>query len=63
MARKTKESKRIDALVEAAFDRHGCNIQFNVMDLGEIHRAGVNALANGQDLDEAMKVAITQYRL
>jgi pyruvate-formate lyase len=63
MARQTKQEKQIDNLVEAAFNQHGHHIQFNVMDLGKIHRAGVDAVKAGQDLDAAMLAAIAQYRV
>jgi hypothetical protein len=63
MARQTKQEKQIDNLVEAAFNRHGHNIQFNIMDLGKIHKAGVEAVKTGQDLDTAMLAAIAQYRV
>lgn len=63
MARKTKEAKRMEALVDDAFRRLGNNIQFNIMDLGKIHDAGMFALAGGQDLDTAMQAAIAKYRV
>lgn len=62
MARKSKQEKRIDDMVEAAFYKHGSNIQFNIMDLGKIHKAGVDALLAGQDLDAAILAAIASYR-
>jgi ABC-type transporter Mla MlaB component len=76
MAKQTKEEKRIDKVVEAAFNKFGQGIQFNIMDLGKIHSAGV-AAANacvspgvtfGSVLElhaivEAVKHAIEQYRL
>jgi metal-sulfur cluster biosynthetic enzyme len=62
MVRKTKEEKRIEAATEAAFNLHGKNIQFNVMDLGKIYNAGVNAGKAGQSIEDAVKAAITQYK-
>lgn len=62
MARKTKQDKLIDSQVESAFNRHGKNIQFNIMDLGKIHDAGVRAAQAGNDVDEAVILAIEQYR-
>ena len=60
--RKTKEDKRIDTLVAAAFNQHGKNIQFNIMDLGKIHDAGAAAAKAGQSVDDAVITAIAQYR-
>ena len=62
MARQTKESKRIDAAVADAFRRLGNNIQFNIMDLGKIHDAGVAAGVAGQDIDAAVAGAIAKYQ-
>ena len=38
--RKTKEAKRIENATEAAFKKHGCNVQINIMDIGKILKAG-----------------------
>ena len=62
MARQTKEAKRIDNAVDAAFKTHGNNIQFNIMDLGKIHDAGVAAGQAGGDIDAAVIAAIAKYR-
>jgi hypothetical protein len=62
MARQTKQDKQIDQAVEAAFYRHGNHVQFNIMDLSKIHRAGVEAVKAGQDLDTAMLAAVAKYR-
>jgi hypothetical protein len=63
MARKTKEEKRIEMATEQAFKLHGQNIQFNIMDLGKIHNAGVNAGKAGQSIEDAVKAAIEQYKV
>jgi hypothetical protein len=63
MARQTKQEKQIDSLVAAAFNQYGYHIQFNIMDLGKIHKAGVDAVKAGQDLDAAMIAAIAQYEV
>jgi hypothetical protein len=63
MARQTKEDKRIDKAVEESFKKHSSNMQFNVMDLGKIHAAGVKAGKEGKDIDTAVKEAIEQYRI
>jgi len=61
MARKKKNP--IDDAVAAAFNKHGSNIQFNIMDLGKIHDAGVLAAAGGMDaIDAAVIEAIAKYR-
>ena len=62
MARKTKAEKVIDAQVEAAFQRHGSCVQFNVMDLGKIMNAGRDAAIAGTSVDDAMVAAVEQYR-
>ena len=62
MARQTKEEKRIDAAADAAFYKHGNQIQFNIMDLGKIHDAGVVAGRAGGDIEAAVVAAITKYR-
>lgn len=53
--RKTKEVKQAERL--------GGGIQFNVMDLGHINKAGVDAALKGEDVDAAVKAAIDKYRL
>lgn len=63
MARKTKEEKRIDAEVEAAFYKVGGNRQFNIMDLGKIHDAGKTAALNGQDVLVAVSAACDKYEI
>ena len=62
MARQTKEDKRIDAAADAAFYKHGNQIQFNIMDLGKIHNAGVVAGKAGKDIEAAVIEAIAKYR-
>ena len=54
--------KKIKAAVSEAFRIHGNCIQFNIMDLGKIFKAGENAGIAGQNIDEAVKAAIQQYR-
>lgn len=58
---RSKADKAIDALVEAAYGRHGNGVQINIMDLGNIMDAGREAARSGQDIDEAVKAAIEQY--
>jgi len=60
MAKMTK--KKIDAAVEAAYQRHFDRVPVNMMDLPKIMNIGRNALANGEDLDAAMAAAVPQFR-
>ena len=62
MARKTKTEKLIEQQVEAAFQRHGSRVQFNVMDLSKIMNAGHVAARAGTSVDDAMIAAVAQYR-
>ncbi len=64
MARKTKEEKRIEAAVEAAFKRHSPGNPISVFDIGKVMTAGTNAaLAGGDDaaIDTAVKAAFDLY--
>ena len=63
MARKTKEEKRIENEISAAFYKFGGNIQFDIMDLPKIHQAGAVAAASGGSVEEAVKAAIENYRM
>ena len=62
MVRTTKESKKIDAAVSAAYHRHGNGIQVNMMDLSKIMHAGRTAVIDGGDLDAAIIAALKIYR-
>lgn len=62
MARLTKEEKRIEKEVEAAFKLHGNCIQFNIFDLGKISKAGREAGKVGGNIEDAVKAAIQVYR-
>lgn len=61
MARKTKEEKRIEDATEAAFNKVGNCRQFNIMDLGKIHDAGMSAGRAGQDIEAAVSAACDKY--
>lgn len=61
MAKKKKNS--FEQAVESSFSRQGCNVQFNIFDLSKIHKAGMDAANAGQNIDEAVKLAIAKYRL
>ena len=54
--------KKIKAAVSEAFRVHGNCIEFNMMDLGKIFKAGENAGIAGGDIVQAVKDAIQQYR-
>lgn len=62
MPRQTKEQKRIEREVEAAFSKHGSNAQFDIMDLSKISAAGRTAAAEGKDIEAAVVEAIAKYR-
>ncbi len=62
MPRMTKEEKRIEKETEQAFNKNASGIQFDIMDLGKIHQAGVNAGKANQSIEEAVKAAIQTYR-
>lgn len=63
MARKSKEEKKIDELVAAAFKTHGDRIEFNIMDLSKISKAGRDAAAGGPEaIEQAVIAAIAKYR-
>jgi hypothetical protein len=59
--RKTKEAKRIENVTEAAFKKHACNVQINVMDIGKIFKAGELAGIAGEDIETAVVNAIANY--
>jgi hypothetical protein len=55
--------KAMERLIEASFKKHSNGLQIPIMKLGDIFRAGKEALENGLDLDDAMKAAIDLYRV
>lgn len=54
--------KKIKAAVSEAFRVYGNCIQFKMGDLGKIFNAGESAGIAGQDITQAVKDAIQQYR-
>jgi len=57
-----KRRTKIEALVDAAFMAVGTNRQFNIMDLGKIHRAGMAAAPGGPAaILAAVSAACDQY--
>lgn len=63
MPRQTKEDKRIEAAVNAAFYKHGNCRQFSIMDLGKIRNAGIEAGKAGQDINAAVAAACDEYEV
>ena len=61
MARRTKAEIQFDRDYDAAFSRHGSCRQFNVMDLSKIRAAVRTAVAGGQSVDEAVRVACDAF--
>jgi hypothetical protein len=57
----TKEEKRIELAVEAAFRKCGNGVQVGIFDIGKIMRAGEQAAAVGGDIETAMSAAFTKY--
>jgi len=61
MAKKLSASK-IDDLIDQAYRLYGNNVQVNMMDIPKIFRAGREAIAKGENLQDAVKAAIALYR-
>ena len=61
--RLTKEEKRIEAAVAAAFRKVGSNRQFNIFDLAKINNAGNAAAKAGQDIEAAVAAACDQIEI
>ena len=58
--------KAIDKQVNAIFNKLGCGIQFNIMDLGKIDkmiRGVIMAGGSEEEAEGAMKIAIELYRM
>jgi len=56
--------KAIDQKVNAIFNKLGCGIQFNIMDLGKIDkmiRVVIVAGGSDEEAEGAMKIAIALY--
>ncbi len=64
-APKKLTGKKLDAEVTAAFNKHGNRIQFNIMDLGKISKAGRDAYETGglEAMEKAVIDAIAKYRV
>lgn len=67
MARMTKREKQIEAAVTHAFNKHGTNVQFDIMDLGKISAAGKAAAGNDPKtidttaIEQAVEAACHKY--
>jgi hypothetical protein len=59
---KKNPDKALDNQVNDLFNKHGSGIQFNIMDLGNLHNDTKNAIKSGTDPDQAMLDAIAKYR-
>ena len=63
MARRTKEQKRIDDLVNTLAQRNLNGVQVDIMDLGKISDAGLGAAPNGDAaIEAAIKAKIAEVR-
>lgn len=63
MARLSAAEKKIETDVDAAFSKIGSNRRFDIMDLGKIHDAGVQAGLAGLDIEAAVKAACERYEI
>jgi hypothetical protein len=61
--RKTKAQKALDAEIDRLFNKHGSGVQFRMLDLPKIHKAGETAFLNGQDPEAAIVESIQTLRL
>lgn len=61
--RRTKAQKALDAEIDRLFNKHGSGIQFRMLDLPKIYKAGETAFHNGQDMEQAIIDSIQMLRL
>lgn len=61
--RMTKEEKRIEAAVHAAFKKVGSGREFNIFDLAKITAAGKDAAKTGHDIEDAVRSACDLYEV
>jgi hypothetical protein len=62
MKRQTKAEKQADKQIEQAFYRVASGAQINVMDIGKVFSTGRAALAEGKDLDTAIREIVAILR-
>lgn len=55
-------NKNIDRKVDECFRKHGNNVQIQMMDIPDIFKAGHEAYAAGQSIEDAVVAAIQKYR-
>ena len=56
--KQTKEQKRIEKEINAAFSKYSPGNPINIMDIGKVMKAGKDAAAAERDIDAAVKFAI-----
>lgn len=54
--------KKMDKLIDEAYNRLGKGVQINIMDISKVFAMGRAALTNGTDLDAAINEAIAKLR-
>lgn len=59
---KVVKAKEVEALVEKVFYQVASGVQINIMNLGKISKAGVDAYLAGADVKQAVIDAVAQYR-
>jgi hypothetical protein len=57
-----KSSKKLDAEINDAYKKYGDRVEISMMDIPKIFRAGEEADAAGESIDDAVKAAIAKYR-
>jgi hypothetical protein len=60
--RMTKAQKAAEKAYDDAFRKLGQNIQFDIMDLGKMHKEANAAVATGKTMEQAVAEAIAKYR-
>ena len=61
---KKLKGKKLDALIQRLYSKHGNEVQVGIFDLGKISKAAEDAYATGGEeaADKAMAAAIKKYR-
>jgi hypothetical protein len=62
MARMTKEEKALEKAHDAAFSKNCSNVQFDIMDLGKMHKEWNSLVGAGKSHDDAMIEVRQKYR-
>lgn len=58
--RKSKFEKQVDGLVEKFYRQHGQGVQIDVMDIGKIYAAGLEAATAAQATEANLEGAVEQ---